>query len=36
VGIKEASANLVQAHANLRDAPQGFSLMSGEDALNFL
>lgn len=34
VGIKEASANLVQATQILRDAPQGFSLMSGEDALN--
>lgn len=34
VGIKEASANLVQATEIIRDAPQGFVLMSGEDALN--
>ncbi|MFA6909867.1 MAG: 4-hydroxy-tetrahydrodipicolinate synthase [Candidatus Cloacimonadaceae bacterium] len=34
VGIKEASGNLVQATFILRDAPDGFSLMSGEDALN--
>jgi 4-hydroxy-tetrahydrodipicolinate synthase len=34
VGIKEASGNLVQATQIIRDAPEGFSLMSGEDALN--
>jgi len=34
VGIKEASGNLVQATRILRDAPAGFCLMSGEDALN--
>ena len=34
VGIKEASANLVQATEIIRDAPEGFVLMSGEDALN--
>lgn len=34
VGIKEASGNLVQATQILRDAPEGFNLMSGEDALN--
>jgi len=34
VGIKEASGNLVQATQILRDAPEGFCLMSGEDALN--
>ncbi len=34
VAIKEASANLVQATEIIRDAPQGFSLLSGEDALN--
>ncbi len=34
VGIKEASGNLVQATRIIRDAPEGFSLMSGEDALN--
>lgn len=34
VGVKEASANLVQATQIIRDAPEGFSLMSGEDALN--
>ena len=34
IGIKEASGNLVQATYILRDAPQDFSLMSGEDALN--
>jgi len=34
VGIKEASSNLVQATQIIRDAPEGFSLMSGEDALN--
>lgn len=34
VGIKEASGNLVQATRIIRDAPEGFSLLSGEDALN--
>ena len=34
VAIKEASASLVQATQIIRDAPQGFVLMSGEDALN--
>jgi len=34
VGIKEASGNLVQASAIIKDAPQGFVLLSGEDALN--
>ena len=34
VGIKEASGNLVQATYVLKDAKAGFSLMSGEDALN--
>jgi 4-hydroxy-tetrahydrodipicolinate synthase len=33
VGIKEASADLIQATEIIRDAPEGFSLMSGEDAL---
>ncbi|MEF3694969.1 MAG: 4-hydroxy-tetrahydrodipicolinate synthase [Candidatus Cloacimonadota bacterium] len=34
IGIKEASGNLVQATEIIRDAPEGFVLMSGEDALN--
>lgn len=34
VAVKEASANLVQATEIIRDAPEGFSVMSGEDALN--
>lgn len=34
IGIKEASGNLVQATQIIRDAPKGFALMSGEDALN--
>jgi 4-hydroxy-tetrahydrodipicolinate synthase len=33
--IKEASGDLVQVSEILRDAPQGFSALSGEDALNF-
>lgn len=33
-GIKEASGSLVQATQIVRDAPQSFVLMSGEDALN--
>ncbi len=35
VGIKEASGSIVQATQIIRDAPEGFSVMSGEDALNF-
>lgn len=35
VAIKEASANLVQATEIIRDAPEGFVLLSGEDALNY-
>ena len=35
VAIKEASANLVQATQIIRDAPAGFVLLSGEDALNY-
>lgn len=35
VGIKEASGSVVQATQIIRDAPQGFSVMSGEDALNY-
>jgi 4-hydroxy-tetrahydrodipicolinate synthase len=34
VAVKEASGNLAQATAIVRDAPEGFSLLSGEDALN--
>ncbi len=34
VGVKEASGNLVQAGEIIRDAPDGFALLSGEDALN--
>lgn len=34
VAIKEASGNLVQISEIIRDAPEGFSLLSGEDALN--
>lgn len=34
IGIKEASGNIVQATNILRDVKAGFSLMSGEDALN--
>ncbi len=34
VGVKEASGNIVQATEIIRDAPEGFALMSGEDALN--
>ncbi len=33
VGIKEASGDLIQATEIIRDAPEGFSLMSGEDPL---
>ncbi|HRQ99379.1 MAG TPA: 4-hydroxy-tetrahydrodipicolinate synthase [Candidatus Syntrophosphaera sp.] len=34
-GIKEASGNLIQATEIVRDAPEGFALLSGEDAMNF-
>ncbi|MCB5245858.1 MAG: 4-hydroxy-tetrahydrodipicolinate synthase [Candidatus Cloacimonetes bacterium] len=34
-GIKEASGNLVQATEIVRDAPEGFALFSGEDAMNY-
>ncbi len=34
VGIKEASGDLVQLSEIVRNAPEGFSVMSGEDALN--
>ena len=34
VGIKEASGDLVQVTAITKDAPEGFCVMSGEDALN--
>ena len=34
VGIKEASGDLVQITTITRDAPEGFCVMSGEDALN--
>lgn len=34
VGIKEASGNIVQASEIIRDAPEGFVLVSGEDAVN--
>jgi len=34
VGIKEASGNLVQATEIIKNAPQDFVLLSGEDALN--
>ena len=35
VGIKEASGNLAQVMAILEGAPEGFSVISGEDALTF-
>ncbi len=35
IGIKEASGNLVQASEIIRDTNDDFSLMSGEDALNW-
>ena len=35
IGIKEASGNIVQASEIIRDTKQEFSLMSGEDALNW-
>ena len=34
IGVKEASGNLSQVMAIIKDAPQDFSLFSGEDALN--
>ena len=34
IGVKEASGNVVQATKIIRDAPAGFALMCGEDALN--
>ena len=34
IGVKEASGNLTQATRIIRDAPVGFCVMSGEDALN--
>ncbi len=34
VAVKEASGNIPQATEIIRDAPAGFALMSGEDALN--
>lgn len=34
VAVKEASGNIVQATEIIRDAPEGFSVLSGEDALN--
>lgn len=34
IGVKEASGNVVQATKIIRDAPAGFSVMCGEDALN--
>ncbi|MCD4829977.1 MAG: 4-hydroxy-tetrahydrodipicolinate synthase [Candidatus Cloacimonetes bacterium] len=34
VALKEASGDLVLAMHVIRDAPEGFSVMSGEDALN--
>jgi 4-hydroxy-tetrahydrodipicolinate synthase len=35
VGIKEASGDLVQVSQIVRDAPETFTVMSGEDALNY-
>lgn len=35
VGMKEASGDLVQVAKILRDAPQGFLVLSGEDALTY-
>ncbi len=35
MAIKEASANIPQATEIIRDAPEDFVLLSGEDALNF-
>lgn len=33
-GLKDAGGNMVQTIQILRDAPEGFSVLSGEDALN--
>ena len=35
VGIKEASGDLIQLSRIVKDAPAGFAVMSGEDALNY-
>jgi 4-hydroxy-tetrahydrodipicolinate synthase len=35
VAIKEASGDLIQLSEILKDAPSGFAVLSGEDALNF-
>lgn len=35
VGLKDASANLVQSSEILRDAPNDFFVLCGEDALNY-
>lgn len=35
IGIKEASGDMVQASRIIKDAPSGFSVLSGEDALNY-
>ena len=35
VGIKEASGDLVKVSRIIRDTPETFSMLSGEDALNF-
>ncbi len=35
IGIKEASGDLVQLSYIVKDAPAGFAVMSGEDALNY-
>ena len=35
IGIKEASGDLVQLSRIVKDAPAGFAVMSGEDALNY-
>lgn len=35
IGIKEASGDLVQLSHIVKDAPAGFAIMSGEDALNY-
>ena len=34
-GVKEAAANMTQAMAVLRDMPEGFAFLSGEDALTY-
>lgn len=35
IGIKEASGDLIQLSRIVKDAPAGFAVMSGEDALNY-